>query len=164
MSELHDYLGIPYLAGRNDCYSVCRNYLRDTYGLNLPNFARPNHFWEDPHLDLYAMYRSWGFELVTSQQYQLGDVFLMPLRTVVNSHAAVVVPGNQILHHLPDSLSRVDPIYPRWGHRATAVIRHPHVTMKLREQTTRVQLHEVLNADIFRDPRFQEALEGQMDP
>lgn len=159
MSDYHKYLGLPYIPGRQDCYSICRNYLRDTFGIRLPNFARPTNFWEDPHLDLYAMYRRWGFQPVFDEKFKKGDILLMPLGTAVNSHAAVVVEGNQILHHLPNALSSLDPLMPKWGRRANVVLRHPDV----KDVVEKVHLHEVLDADIFRDPKVQEALERALE-
>lgn len=157
------YLGLPYVAGLQDCYSVCRRYIQDHYEIRLPNFARPNNFWEDPHLDLYGMYKEFGFELVLDKPFEIGDVLLMPILTKVNSHAALVVEGNQVLHHLPGALSSVDPLLPKWANRANLVLRHPGITSYRKSTTTKVNVHEVIDAEIFRNPKFQKALDDAME-
>lgn len=163
MSDYAKWLGRPYRAGQTDCYGLVRDYLFDTYGLLLPNFARPNEFWEDEGLDLYQLYKKIGAEIVIDQPLEVGDVLVMPLGTHRNTHAAVVVEGNQILHHLPNVRSSLDPIYPRWFPRTNVVFRHPYVTQQRKQQESQVHVHEVLDVQLFRDPKFQDQVAKVMD-
>lgn len=159
MSAYDKYLGRSYVPGRQDCYACCREFLWDRFDIRLPNFARPTNFWEDPNLDLYAMYRSWGFAPVFDEATREGDVLLMQLGTPINSHAAVVVANNQILHHPPANLSQLDPLFPKWVRRANIVLRHPKTSLP----SEKVHLHEVFDAQLFHDPEFQNALERAME-
>lgn len=158
MFEFGDLLGRGYVDGKQDCYALVREYFKRRHNLLLPNFARPTRFWEDPHLDLYAGYRSFGFLPVFDVPLQVSDVLLMPLNTVSNTHAAVVVEGNQVLHHLPGQLSCLDPVHPRWSRRANIVLRHPEA----KQEVQKVHLHEVIDPHLFRDPRAQAAIERVM--
>lgn len=162
MSNWDDLVGLPYIDGKQDCYQLVREYY-GRLGLHLPNFARPNYFWRDKSLDLYAQYKEFGFQDVHDEPFQVGDGVLMPIQAVVNSHAGVVVEDNKILHHLPGRLSSVDPIRPKWIGRITVHLRHPDIFAALQKPIETVQLHEVVDAHLFRDPRFQKALAEQMD-
>ncbi len=155
MSAYDKYLGRPYIAGSQDCYALVREYLQDVYDIRIPNFARPNAFWEDPHLQLYEMHADYGFQLIFDVKLRPGDVLLMPLMTVRESHSAIIVENNQVLHHLPNQLSCVDPL-PKWLRRATRILRHPETSRMGKEK---VHIHEVVDAEILRDPKFQEALD-----
>jgi cell wall-associated NlpC family hydrolase len=156
-----DLLGQPYVEGLTDCYSIARSYYARAWDIHLPNFARPTRFWEDPDLDLYDGYSDWGFHQVFDQRWQIGDTLLMPILTSVNSHAVVIVGDNQILHHLPGSLSQLDALRPRWSNRATVVIRHPKVTAALETAQPPRQFQDLVNAAILRNPRIK-ALVGEI--
>jgi cell wall-associated NlpC family hydrolase len=158
MSNYDNLLGLPYLQGKQDCYSIARRYYAQVWGLRLPNWARPTAFWNDENLNLYKQYRTSGFVPVTDDDWQIGDTLLMPLRTQFHTHAAVIVADNKILHHLPGQLSTIESLRPKWANRATAVIRHPDVTATRADPDLTVNLHEVTNAHVFRDPKFQNAV------
>lgn len=165
MSKFEAFLGRPYISGRTDCYGLMRDYIREVYGLKLPNVARPERFWEDPRLDLYgSMYSKHGFVQVFDQPIELGDVLLMPIRTPMCSHAAIVVDDNLILHHLPWQVSTTDNLRPRWLSRATIVIRHPEIMAFHRKVQSSIQLHEVLNAHVLRHPGVQSRLAEVLEP
>ncbi len=157
MSNWGDLIGLPYIVGRQDCFSCVRLFYRQQ-GLHLPNAARPTRFWENPELDLYAAYQDYGFEQVFSEAPSYGDLFLLPIRTSVACHAMVYVGDNQVLHHPQDQLSRVDSFRPKWSNRVTIHARHPEIYERLRPQPTQKQLFEVLDAHVLRKPEVQDAL------
>lgn len=157
MSNWDDLIGLPYQLGKNDCYSCVRNFYRKC-GLFLPNYARPTDFWHDPQMDLYGYYQIHGFQPVFDQEPEPGDLLLMPIMAQINSHGAVALGGNEILHHPPGGLSRIDPYRPKWANRTTVHVRHPDVQAFLKPQPARVHLHEVHNAHILRNPDVQEQI------
>lgn len=163
MSAYHNLLGRAYFEGEDDCFSLIRDRFREAYGVRIPNIARPSSFWEDPQLDLASLYKKFGFKAVIEEPIQEGDLLMMPLLTSWNSHLAVVVEGNKIIHHLHGQLSREDPLWPKWGDRAQMIVRHPRVTEILKARTKRVHLHEVLDVHLLRDPEFKEAFERVLD-
>jgi cell wall-associated NlpC family hydrolase len=159
MSDFNKYLGRPYIEGLQDCYQICRDYYSEEWGIELPNLARPSRFWEDPNLDLYGMYQKFGFKPVFDKPFEIGDAMLMPILTPVNSHAAIYVADNRILHHMVGQLSSLESLRPKWINRVTIHLRHPEVKQPKPEV---INLHEVLDADILRNPRVQEEIERQM--
>jgi cell wall-associated NlpC family hydrolase len=164
MSNYDNLLGLPYEEGQQDCFSLVRRYYRQVWGVDIPNFARPHNFWEDPNLDLYQLYKLAGFEQVFDVPFQKGDGLLMPLFTPFATHGAILAEDNVIIHHLPRRLSNAEPFRPRWSSKVTIVIRHPEVTSQLRKLKPKpTQLHEVLDAQLFRTPEFQEAVARAVD-
>lgn len=155
MFDCSDLIGLEYIPGRQDCFSIGRQFFAKHFGLQIKNYARPDRFWEDPQLDLYQLYRREGFQLVPDDVIKIGDVLLCSLNTSIATHACIVVADNEILHHPPGGLSVVERMRPRWTGRATNVIRHPAVTAALTPKIQTVHLHEVVNADLFRNPEFQ---------
>lgn len=159
MFDYRHLLGLEYIDGKQDCYSLARIYYREAWGLELPNFARPSRFWEDPNLDLYKMYQLCGFDLVIDQPYQIGDGLLMPLFTPMNTHGGVLVEPNKILHHLPGKLSQVDTFLPKWSSRVTVQVRHHLITEQIKANRETIHFHEVSNAHLLRNPEFKRQIE-----
>lgn len=166
MSTYDNLTGLPYFPGKQDCFSICRQYFAAAYGLFIRNYARPERFWEDRQLDLYKMYKLEGFRPVTDDTFEIGDVLLMPLMTPFATHACIVVADNLILHHPPGQLSVTDRLNPRWGSRATIVVRHPEVTRLNKERLApeTIHLHEIIDADVFRHPDFKAAAKRVLAP
>lgn len=159
MLSYDNLLGLPYIEGKQDCYSIARRFYRQNFDIKLPNLARPNSFWKDPNLTLYDMYRDFGFEPVIDQRWEIGDALLIPIRSSFACHAAIIVEDNKVLHHLPGRLSNVEAMRPRWSSRALHVVRHPLVHEARKQSQETILLHEVVDAEIFRDPRYQNAVE-----
>lgn len=158
MSHYTNLIGLPYIVGKQDCYSIVRRYFDQAYGLKLRNYARPDRFWEDQSLDLYKMFKLEGAKPVLDDTIEIGDVLLMPLFTPFATHACIVVGDNLILHHPPGRLSCVEPMRPKWSNRTSVVVRHPAVTAAHAKQPVeQVHLHEILNAQVLQSPEFQAA-------
>jgi cell wall-associated NlpC family hydrolase len=135
-----------------------RDCLRE-FGIDLPNFARPERFWEDPRLDLYAPFWDYGFRPVEDKPMGFGDVLLMPIRTPINTHAGLLVNTNQILHHPPGRLSCIDNLRPHWLPRVMTVLRHPVLLEAFSPVETTQHFHEALpDAVILRTPGTQEQI------
>lgn len=163
MFDYRDLIGRPYVEGATDCYGLMREYFARAWEIELPNLARPHRFWEDPHLDLYGQYAHWGFRPIFDQRFQIGDVLLMPIMTPMNSHAAAIVDDNKILHHLPDQLSRVDPLRPKWSNRSTVALRHPSITDRLIQTETVTSVEKLIDAPVLRNRAVQEHLAGTVE-
>lgn len=159
-----DLVGLPYIEGKQDCYSIVRTFIRRNWDIEMFNLARPTRFWEAPHLDLYSNFHLAGFKPVFDVPFQIGDWLLMPVATAVNSHSAVVVGDNLILHHLHGRLSAVEPLRPKWSPRVTVHLRHPRITASLKAALPPpVHFHEVVDAPVLRDPEIQGVLAGLVD-
>ena len=150
--EYQALVGLPYELGRNDCYSLIRDFYDINFGLKFTNYARPD-FWWDHGLDLYMEnMRAEGFRVFDGhpKDYQPGDGFLMAIKSPVANHGAILLHDGRILHHLAGCLSRVETYNRSFFRDATvAVVRHPAVTAALpKVATTNLDLMELLDPNV----------------
>ena len=106
--QIHIFPKIPFLIGREfnhgetDCYTLFRDFYRLS-GCDLPDFERPDYWWEDG-LNLYLdNMEKCGFEQVSEPQ--VGDVILISVGANVPNHAAMLTNKWFFITHLNDYLS-----------------------------------------------------------
>ena len=123
------------LVGRNfhhgilDCWSLCRDWYKREWALDLPNRERRDAWWDDGQSDLYRdNLGAAGFAPVRIEDMRAGDMILMEIesRNRVPNHAAIYLGDGQILHHLPRRLSSRDVYGGYWREKTRMVVRHRH--------------------------------------
>ncbi|WP_070206074.1 C40 family peptidase [Escherichia coli] len=109
--EIHKFRCVPHLTGRRfehgvtDCYTL----FRDAYhlaGITLPDFEREDDWWrngQNLYLDNMA---ATGFYRVPLSSAQAGDILLCCFGASVANHAAIYCGNGELLHHLPEQLSK----------------------------------------------------------
>ena len=123
IDAIEPWEGRQFISGKNDCYSIIRDYYRVELGVALKNFPREMAWWEkgrNHYLDLFA---EAGFEEVPLNQIQTNDLLLVHLGTGVVTHAMLVTGNNQILHHLINRKSGYDTLA-KWNRLITKAIRY----------------------------------------
>lgn len=110
-------VGRPFLFGILDCFTLIKDYYKETLNIDIPEFDRTDGFW-DRDEDLYMQgYEKAGF--VEVPHVRLHDVILMQIRSKeVANHGAVYIGDTMILHHLYGKLSSRD-IYGGYFREAT---------------------------------------------
>lgn len=118
-------VGRTFTHGVLDCYSLIRDYYRETLRIDLPDFPRREQWWKDGG-DLYRdNFARAGFAPATGLLEH--DVILMQIASPVPNHAGVYLGRQVILQHLEGRLSSRD-IYGGWFQKVTTnVIRHRDV-------------------------------------
>ncbi|WP_454287266.1 NlpC/P60 family protein [Rhizobium arsenicireducens] len=122
-------LNRTFAYGKQDCYSLVREFYQDNFDILLPNFARPKAFW-DHGINLYGdLYHKVGFYPLDCHpsEYRVGDVFLMAVRSEVANHVGVLVGHNLVAHHLWGRLSVAEPYRNLLRNTTVAVLRHKDV-------------------------------------
>jgi proteasome lid subunit RPN8/RPN11 len=105
-----DYEGRPYVYGVYDCFSVILDYYRTELGIDLPDFAREDEWWERDD-DVYVRHmKDYGMVEVPFKDLQVNDVILLTIRSKVANHAILYLGGDQGLHHLALGTSRIESI------------------------------------------------------
>lgn len=131
-------IGCEFSHGTNDCYGLVRRYYKQTHGVVLPDFQRPDRWWEDGSSDLYTQnFGTAGFyALPSGTEPEPGDVLLMKIRSRNNvpNHAAVYIGDGWFIHHLWGELSRRDQLM-RYLPRVTHVLRFKEATWNHLEQS-----------------------------
>ena len=99
-------VGRQFQHGVLDCYSLIRDWYKQTRGITLLDFDRRDDWWssgENLYLENFAKA---GFREVESPQH--GDVLLMQISSPVPNHGAIWLEGDFIMHHLHGRLSSRD--------------------------------------------------------
>lgn len=111
-----------FVHGLADCYALVRDWHRTEAGLLLPDFARPDAWWERGGNVLVANMAAAGFARCDEPE-QPGDVYVMQIQSPVPNHCAVYVGEGLLLHHLVKRLSRREPVH-RWRSHILYRARH----------------------------------------
>lgn len=116
-------IGRPFVWGVFDCFSLIRDYYRQEHDFLLPQVPREDNWWNNGQ-DLYSDYlKKTGFTVIDRSQARPGDGFLVKIESKVLNHAGILVENDQILHHLPNRLSRREPAG-IWARAADLWVRH----------------------------------------
>ncbi len=95
-------LGRSYQFGVLDCYTLIRDWYKETLGISLMDFARRDEFWnrgEEIYLDNVE---AAGFcNVPLDQPIEVGDIvlFKLPMGNVQCNHAGVYIGDSRFLHH-----------------------------------------------------------------
>lgn len=125
-----DLLGQPFDFGTHDCFALGRRYFRETFDIEVPDYARP-HDWDADKLNLIELcYEHAGFEKVTrwkAKDLRPGDVLCMAVGSANPNHFAIYVGDNTMVHHLANRLSTAEPYRDFWQSVTCFLLRHPAV-------------------------------------
>jgi len=116
-------VGRSFHHGVLDCYTLVQDWYQRERGITLPHFERPDEWW---HLggDLYMEnFAKAGFAEATGE-LQVGDIFLLQIRSPVANHAAVYLGDGLILHHLHGRLSSRDVYGGQWQEMTRKRVRY----------------------------------------
>ena len=112
-------LGRQWVWGISDCWSLVRDWYKETKNIELRDWERPitlEDFNKDPMFERCAW--KTGFrQLRPEEQLQNGDLLFMSIFGKGLNHVAIFLNG-EVLHHLTDRLSCREP-YSAWLQKCT---------------------------------------------
>lgn len=111
-------IGREFFKGKLDCYALVRDYYEQEIHITLPDYVRPEVWFEEGRSILLENFAEFGFEEIDPKDLQPNDCFLMQIGASVPNHCAVYVGDNKILHHVIGRLSGTD-VYGQFWQRAT---------------------------------------------
>lgn len=124
--------GVPFKHGSQDCYDSFRSFFAHCFDIRMPDYARPDNWW-DNGMDLYLDHaKEHGFELkdIHPRDYRFGDVFAMSIKCkfkpVIN-HVAMYVGEGKIFHHAPGRFSNTELYKGMWREWTVATYRNRNV-------------------------------------
>lgn len=122
MTEAVPLMGRTFIHGVTDCYTFIRDWYKQEFSLDLPDFARADKWWELGQNLYVENFEAAGFVAVDDMQY--GDVLLMTIGASVANHGAVYVGDGLIEHHLYSRLSCREVFGQFYRDRVRYVVRH----------------------------------------
>ena len=129
--DIHKFRCVPHLTGRRFAHGVtdCYTLFRDAYhlaGIDMPDFHREDDWWcNGQNLYLDNM-EATGFYRVPLSSALPGDILLCCFGASVANHAAIYCGNGELLHHLPEQLSKRERYSEKWQRRTHSVWRHRH--------------------------------------
>ncbi|EDS5484456.1 phage tail protein [Salmonella enterica] len=127
--QLHKFRCVPPLTGRRfehgvtDCYTL----FRDAYhlaGINLPDFLREDDWWAAGKNLYLDNLEANGFYPVRADKTQPGDVLICCFGSSTANHAAIYCGNGELLHHVPEQLSKRERYTDKWLRRTHSIWRH----------------------------------------
>ena len=131
-------VGRTFHHGQLDCYTLIRDFYSRELNIEIPDFERPDNWWDDPEMgELYLdNFEKAGF-VHTDGQPRYGDVILMQYRSERTNHGGVYLgdtplnsqPGlhpvpNALLHHAMPRLSERTLYAGYWQDITRMIVRH----------------------------------------
>lgn len=114
--------GRDYEFGKNDCYSLVRDYYFQNFDINLPTIKFEDDWW-DQGLDYFGdLFENFGFEEV--EDPQVGDGILFQVYCNVENHCGIYLGEDIFLHHAVNRLSCRESLHPMWIKHKTRFVRY----------------------------------------
>ena len=118
------YVGREFAHGTVDCYSLCRDWYKREWGLELKNYPRRDQWWENGQNLYLDNFEKEGFHRIPVSELQRGDALLMQLSSPVPNHAAIYIGDQQVLHHVQGRLSSRDVYGGYYAKNTACALRH----------------------------------------
>nr|WP_311237735.1 NlpC/P60 family protein [Escherichia coli] len=109
--------------GVTDCYTL----FRDAYhlaGIEMPDFHRGDDWWRNGQNLYLDNLEATGLYQVPLSSAQPGDVLLCCFGSSVPNHAAIYCGDGELLHHIPEQLSKRERYTDKWQRRTHSLWRH----------------------------------------
>lgn len=125
--NIDDFKGREYVPGKADCYGSLRDLFIEATGEPIPDFARPDSWWNHPGLDLLSnQFEKAGFRdtgLTANGARPLHGLLFAVAGSKIN-HVGLYLGRGLFFHHAYGALSRVEPLTPKWKARCVKVVEH----------------------------------------
>ncbi|EAU0236451.1 phage tail protein [Salmonella enterica] len=127
--QVHKFRCVPHLTGRRFKHGVfdCYTLFRDAYhlaGIDMPDFHRDDDWWRHGDNLYLDNLETTGFYRVSAASAQPGDVLICCFGSSVPNHAAIYCGDGELLHHIPEQLSKRERYTDKWQRRTHSIWRH----------------------------------------
>lgn len=122
-SKYSHLLDKNYSQGNTDCFSILMEFYNDIFGIEIPNYARPDGYFL-PHIDLIPKIAAdLGLKTRALSRIDLrdGDILTFRVASEYTNHVGIYVGNNSFIHHITATKSREDNLDQRWFRRLTGV-------------------------------------------
>ena len=120
--ERKTLIGRDYDFGKNDCYTLARDYYKQELNLDLPIQDFEDDWW-DLGLNYFDdLFEKFGFREV--QDPKIGDGILFKVYCNVPNHCGIYLGEDVFLHHAINRISCRENLYPFWGKHVSRYVRY----------------------------------------
>jgi proteasome lid subunit RPN8/RPN11 len=118
------FVGREFCHGVLDCYSLIRDYFKETLSIEIPDFERDFEWWELGQSLYLDNFKKAGFREVPMKEIKAHDVLLMQIHSRIVNHGAVYLGNDLMLHHLSKRLSAREVFGGYYKKHTQKVVRH----------------------------------------
>ncbi|HAX2940067.1 TPA: C40 family peptidase, partial [Escherichia coli] len=93
-------------------------------GIEMPDFTREDDWWRNGQNLYLDNLEATGLYQVPLSAAQPGDVLLCCFGSSVPNHAAIYCGDGELLHHIPEQLSKRERYTDKWQRRTHSLWRH----------------------------------------
>lgn len=125
------FLNVPYKIGVHDCYGLVRKIYLSAFGIDMPNYARPDGFSESD-LNLVALILNnpnFVQKTCNPARLRIGDVLFFRCGTATTNHFGIYIGNNMFVHHRINSVVKEENLDQRWIRRLTNVAYHKDIVL-----------------------------------
>ena len=114
-------LGRTYEFGKNDCWTLVRDYLKQELNINMPMMKFEPKFYEKGINYFEDLIEPWGCKVV--KEPKVGDIiYFMIQRNDIPNHCGVYLGEDIFMHHQENRLSCRDSL-PKWNKYVRSFVR-----------------------------------------
>jgi len=140
-------LGRPFKWRVCDCFALLRDFYRDVFDIDVPNFARPEDFYLRGLNLFQENYMAAGFREISvhPSEIKFGDVAVSAIDSTFGNHCSIFVENGEIIHHLHGRLSEVAPFRGLVRNTCVGIYRHQDVPDLSLKRTSKQDLRDFLS-------------------
>ena len=117
-------VGRRFAHGVLDCYTIIRDYYKETLNIDLINFFRQDDWWHKGQHLYRDNFEKAGFVEVDIKNLRIHDVLIICNGATEPNHGAVYLGDGRMLHHVQGRLSSIDIFGGFWLQNLWKVVRH----------------------------------------
>lgn len=113
------YIGKEFEIGKNDCFSIIRDFYKKEYNININDYFRDDKWYKkNPNIIKENFEKEGGIE-VKFEDIKEGDVIIFSF-----GHFAIYLGENLILHAPRDKYSNIEYLNDSYKNRISLILRH----------------------------------------
>lgn len=140
----------PFDLGTQDCFTLVRDFYKLNFGIDMPNFARPND-WNPEKDDIIGKsHKAAGFKQLDVDENwppNPADLLVTTVGGSTPNHLVVYLGNNEILHHKDGLFSGKEVMRPAWKRFTSYILRHPSLP-DLTERKPTLTLEEAYREEL----------------
>jgi len=108
------YIGKEFEIGKQDCFSLIREFYKNEYNININNYNRKDGWEKDNPNIIQENYLKEGFTETDLLNIKEGNIIEFG-----NYHFGIYINNNLLLHHRRNKLSNVEPLNDEYKRKIT---------------------------------------------
>lgn len=131
-SNNNTYINKAFQIGKVDCFSLVREYYKEEFDIEIPDYPRTEAQLEEYSNMFSKRFNEGNFSIIIDGQItkdnfsklKENDILIFRDKNEKESHMAIYLGGNTILHHRRNKLSCMEPFHQIYKDKTVFTVRH----------------------------------------